>query len=74
MSKICMVSGKRSNAANNVSHSNRKTRRVQNANLAWKRFWDAENNRWVRLRVSTKVMKTVSRDGLKRALRVYQSA
>lgn len=71
MSRTCMISGKRANSANNVSHSNVKTRRRQEPNLQWKRFYLEDERRWVRLRVSTKVLKTISRFGLKDALARY---
>ncbi|MEB3198203.1 MAG: 50S ribosomal protein L28 [Candidatus Sericytochromatia bacterium] len=71
MSRVCSISGKRRNTAHNVSHSQVKTKRVQQVNLQTKRFWFAEEGRWVRLRVSTKVMKTISRHGLAATLKRY---
>jgi large subunit ribosomal protein L28 len=71
MSRTCEISGKRRNVANNVSHSQVKTKRVQQPNLQTKRFWVAEEGRWVKLRVSTKVLKTISRYGLREALKRY---
>jgi large subunit ribosomal protein L28 len=47
-----------------VSHSHRRTKKLQNANLQWKRIWWAEGNRWVKLRISTKALKTLERKGL----------
>ena len=38
----------------NVSHSNRKSKKVNEPNFQSKRFWLASENRWVRLRVSTR--------------------
>jgi large subunit ribosomal protein L28 len=32
--------------------------------LQWKRVWWAEGNRWVKLRLSTKAIKTLSSKGL----------
>ncbi|MEB3221158.1 MAG: 50S ribosomal protein L28 [Candidatus Sericytochromatia bacterium] len=71
MSRVCAISGKRRNTAHNVSHSQVKTKRVQQPNLQTKRFWLAEEGRWVRLRVSTKVMKTIARHGLAATLKRY---
>jgi large subunit ribosomal protein L28 len=71
MSKVCAVSGKRFNTANAVSHSNVKTKRRQEPNLQTKRFWFEEEKRWVRLRVSTKVIKTINKYGLADALKRY---
>ena len=37
--KVCEITGKSSVIGNNVSHSNRKTKRKFNPNLKTKRFW-----------------------------------
>ena len=71
MAQKCMVSGKKPNVANAVSHSNVKTKRRQEPNLQWKRFYLEDEKRWVRLRVSTKVIKTIGRYGLRDALKRY---
>ncbi|WP_290634282.1 50S ribosomal protein L28, partial [Aquisalimonas sp.] len=54
MSKVCQVTGKRPAVGNNVSHANNKTRRRFMPNLQYHRFWVESEQRWVRLRVSTK--------------------
>jgi large subunit ribosomal protein L28 len=64
MSQICQLTGKRANNAMSVSHSHRRTKKLQNVNLQWKRIWWAEGNRWVKLRISTKAIKTLERKGL----------
>jgi large subunit ribosomal protein L28 len=64
MSQVCQLTGKRANNAMSVSHSHRRTKKLQNANLQWKRIWWAEGNRWVKLRISTKALKTLERKGL----------
>ncbi len=71
MSRRCEISNKRYNNANRVSHSNRKTKHRQQPNLQWKRFWLPEEKRWVRLRVSTKVMKTITQYGLMATIKRY---
>jgi large subunit ribosomal protein L28 len=71
MAQKCMISGKRPERSNLVSHSNHRTVSRQEPNLQWKRFFLADENRWVRLRVSTKVMKTISRYGLKDTIKRY---
>ncbi|MGL4619553.1 MAG: 50S ribosomal protein L28, partial [Chroococcidiopsis sp.] len=47
-----------------ISHSHRRTKKVQEANLQWKRVWWEEGNRWVRLKLSTKAIKTLNLKGL----------
>jgi len=71
VARKCMVSGKKPNVANAVSHSHVKTKRRQEPNLQWKRFFLEDENRWVRLRVSAKVIKTIGRYGLRDALKRY---
>ncbi|MEM1215268.1 MAG: 50S ribosomal protein L28, partial [Bacteroidota bacterium] len=53
MSKVCQLTGKRPIVGNNVSHSNRKTKRRFVPNVQTKRFYLQEQDRWVTLRVST---------------------
>ena len=64
MSKVCQVTGKRTVSGNNVSHSNRKTRRRFQPNLHERRFWVASENRWVKQRVSTKALRTIDKNGI----------
>lgn len=64
MSRQCQLTGKKANNAFAVSHSHRRTKKTQEANLQWKRVWWAEGNRWVRLRLSTTAIKTLAKRGL----------
>ncbi len=64
MSRVCQVTGKRPVAGNNVSHSNRRTKRRFLPNLHRHRFWVESENRWVRLRVSTKGLRIIDKKGI----------
>ena len=64
MSRKCMLTGRKANNAYAISHSHRRTKKVQEANLQWKRVWWEEGNRWVRLKLSTKAIKTLNIKGL----------
>lgn len=64
MARKCMFTGKRPNVANKVSHSNIKTKKRQLPNIHTKRFWWAEGERFVTLKVSTSAMRTIDRKGL----------
>jgi len=64
MSRVCMVTGKGPVTGNNVSHSNRKTRRRFLPNLHWHRFWVESESRFVRLRVSSKGMRIIDKKGI----------
>ena len=47
-----------------VSHSNIKTKRRFLPNLQTKRFFFAEEDRWVTLKVSTEALRTINKNGL----------
>ncbi|WP_448380316.1 50S ribosomal protein L28 [Gloeomargarita sp.] len=64
MARRCQLTGKRANNAFAVSHSHRRTKRLQEVNLQWKRVWWPEGQRWVRLRLSTQAIRTLQRRGL----------
>ena len=64
MSKVCQVTGKRPVTGNNVSHSQRKTRRRFLPNLHSHRFWVGSENRFVKLRLSAKGMRIIDKKGI----------
>ncbi|MGC1245749.1 MAG: 50S ribosomal protein L28 [Spirulinaceae cyanobacterium] len=64
MSRKCQLTGKKANNAFAVSHSHRRTKKLQNANLQWKRVWWLEGKRWVKLKLSTKAIKTLQKKGI----------
>ena len=64
MSKGCQVTGKGPVVGNNVSHSNIKTKRRFLPNLQYHRFWVESENRFVRLRISTKGMRIIDKKGI----------
>ena len=64
MSRQCQVTGKRTVTGNNVSHAMNKTRRRLMPNPHERRFWVASENRWVKLRVSTKALRTIDKNGI----------
>ncbi len=64
MSKVCMVTGKRPVAGNNVSHAKNRTRRRFLPNLHSHRFWVESENRFVKLKVSAKGMRIIDKKGI----------
>lgn len=64
MARRCVLTGKRPNVANKVSHSNIKTKKRQLPNIQKRRLWYAEENRFVTLRVSTRALRTLRKKGL----------
>ena len=69
MSKICQISGKRVMLGNNVSKAINKTRRRFDINLVKKKFFIPEQNKWVTLKVTTSVLKTINKKGISEVLR-----
>ena len=64
MSKVCQLTGKRPISGNNVSHSNRKTKRRFLPNLQKKRYYIPETDQWVTLKISTSAMRTINKLGI----------
>ncbi len=68
MSKVCQVTGKGPVVGNNVSHSNRKTRRRFLPNLQTHRFWVEAESRFIKLRLSTSGMRIIDKNGIESVL------
>jgi large subunit ribosomal protein L28 len=64
MSRKCQLTGRKANNAFAVSHSHHRTKKLQEVNLQWKRIWWPEGKRWVKLRLSTKAIKTLQTQGI----------
>lgn len=64
MARVCQVTGKKPIGGNYVSHSNIKTKRRFLPNLQTKRFFFAEEDRWVTLKVSSEALRTINKNGL----------
>jgi large subunit ribosomal protein L28 len=64
MSKVCIVTGKRPATGNNVSHAQNKTKRRFLPNLHTHRFWVESENRYVKLKVSSKGMRIIDKKGI----------
>ncbi len=74
MSQVCQVTGKRPMSGNNVSHANNRTRRRFNVNLKAHRFWVEDENRFVKLRVSTKGIRVIDKLGISTVLKKIRSS
>lgn len=64
MSQVCQVTGKRPVVGNNRSHARNATRRRFLPNLQSHRFWVESEKRWVKLRISTKGMRIIDKNGI----------
>lgn len=69
MSRKCTVTGKRRNVGMKVSHSHIRTKKVQLPNIQSKRLWLEDEGRFVRVRLSTRALRSVTRVGLSEWLR-----
>lgn len=74
MSRVCIVTGKKPVSGNNVSHANNKTRRRFSPNLHTHRFWVESEKRFVKLRVSTKGMRIIDKNGIEAVLANIRSS
>jgi large subunit ribosomal protein L28 len=64
MARVCQVTGKVPMGGNKVSHSNIKTKRRFLPNLQKKRFYLAEEDKWITLKLSTEAIRTINKNGL----------
>ena len=74
MSRVCQVTGKKPMTGNNVSHAQNKNKRRFMPNLRFHRFWVDSENRYVRLRVSSKGMKIIDKKGIDEVLKDVRAA
>ena len=68
MSKICQVTGKKTTSGNNVSHANNRTRRKFFPNLHTHRIWVESQNKFVKLRITKKGLRTIDKLGIDHVL------
>jgi len=64
MARVCQVTGKKPVGGNKVSHSNIKTKRRFLPNLQKKRFYLAEEDKWITLKLTTDAIRTINKKGL----------
>ena len=68
MARKCPLTKKKPAEGNRVSHANNKTKMRQLPNLQTKRIYLADEQRWVRIRLSARALRTISKKGLKQYL------
>ena len=72
MSRICPIIGKTHQNGRNVSHSNNKTKKRWDVNLQTKRIYDSETNEWIKVRLSTRALRTITKKGISAVRRELQ--
>ena len=68
MARRCKLTNKGPLVGNNVSHAHNKTKMRQLPNLQLKRIYLPDENRWVRVRLTARALRTVTKKGLKQYL------
>ena len=64
MARVCDVTGKKPMGGHKVSHSNIKTKRRFLPNLQKKRYFLAEEDKWITLKLSSEAIRTINKNGL----------
>ncbi|MEO6833974.1 MAG: 50S ribosomal protein L28 [Chitinophagaceae bacterium] len=64
MARVCQVTGKKPIKGHKVSFSNKKALRRFLPNLQTKRFFLAEEDRWVSLKLSSHAIRIINKRGL----------
>lgn len=64
MARVCQVTGKKPLTGHKVSFSNKKAKRRFLPNLQKKRFYLAEEDRWITLKLTTDAIRTINKNGL----------
>jgi large subunit ribosomal protein L28 len=67
------VTGKKPMGGNKVSHSNIKTKRRFLPNLQTKRYYLAEEEKWITLKVSSEGIRTINKNGLYKVVKEMRS-
>jgi large subunit ribosomal protein L28 len=74
MSRVCEVTGKRPAVGNTVSHANNRKKRRFLPNLHEQRFWLEDEKRWIRLRVSSRGLRTIEKNGIESVIAKMRAA
>ena len=69
MARRCSITGKKPLSGNNISHAHNKTKKWQKPNIHYKKLYVPELERSVRVRVSTRALRSISKLGLMAYLR-----
>jgi large subunit ribosomal protein L28 len=73
MARVCQVTGKVPVTGHKVSHSNIKSKRRFLPNLQTKRFYLAEEDKWITLKLSTEGIRTINKNGLMSVVKELRS-
>ena len=68
MLRVCQVTGRRQMSGHKVSHANNKTKRKFKLNLHVKKFWSEAEQKYVKLRISNRGLRTIDKLGIDEVL------
>jgi large subunit ribosomal protein L28 len=63
MSRVCQLTGKKPLTGNSVSHAHNRTKKRQLPNLKTKKIWVPEENRFIKVKLSTRALRTLKKKG-----------
>lgn len=69
MARVCQLTGKKRISGNRVSHSHSKTRRKFYPNIQEKRLFIPEENKWIKVKLSTSILRTINKKGVSAVLK-----
>lgn len=73
MARRCEVTGVGPKAGNSISHAHNKSKRRFLPNLQKKRIWVKELNKWVSVKLTTRALRTISKNGTADLAKMIQS-
>lgn len=68
MSRKCNFTGKKPLVGNNVSHANNRSKTRQAPNVQTKRLYYPEEERWVKVKISARALRTINKKGIEQFL------
>lgn len=74
MARVCELTGKKVMTGNNVSHSQRKTKRKFYPNLVRKKFYLVSEDKWITLKICAKALRTVNKLGIEEVIKRSKAA
>lgn len=72
MARRCEITGVGPRSGNTISHAHNKTKRRFLPNLQKKRIWVKELNRYVTVKVTTKALRTIAKNGTAELAKMIQ--
>ena len=74
MARRCEISGQGRQCGHRVSHANNKRKHVFDSNLQTRRIFVPELGKYVKVRLSTRMLRTIDKLGYTETIRKYQVA